>query len=326
MDPGHVEAHLTALFRGLLNKDTVIQRQTIERAYFPEARLQNPYLLLGNRDEIVRSYAGLSNSCTELFAVVETVSYDSTSQTASVNLVQTIKPKALGGIIAITTHQHLHLQLELDSDRPASPSLRIVDHAERHIAQDIIKQMPIFGKWYETGIRTAVGQLSMAGTSVLNATGLLDLVPAAVRVGADAATAARIKTARLATRVAAVAAPAWEATGVTPLVRDVRGVAGRAVGWAAGATRDAGQMTLAAASRLREDGRGETVECYSPTCEPGRACYSPTCPRGKHIAELSVDAVADIVRGAYQGVGRSTGFLKRHDEIVRATTAAEKSA
>ncbi|TPX57338.1 hypothetical protein PhCBS80983_g03910 [Powellomyces hirtus] len=309
MNVDHIESHLKALFKGVLNKDTVIQRQTIERAYFPEARLQNPYLV-----RIKRGPPEAAPTYGQRLKVF--VAYDDSTQSATVSIFQTIKPKALGGIMAITTHQQLQLQLERDSDRGSM--LRIVDHAEKHIAQDIIKQMPIFGKWYEHGIRTAVGQISMAGTSVLNATGLLDLVPAAVRVGTDTATAVKIKATRIGSRVAEVAAPAWEATGVTPLVRDVYGLTNRAVGWATSTTRGAAQMTRSAAARLIEDGRGDHVDCYSPTCKPGQNCYSPTCPRGKHIAELSVEMVGDIVKGAYQGVGRlSTGFLKPHDQVLR---------
>ncbi|KAI8823404.1 uncharacterized protein EV422DRAFT_353699 [Fimicolochytrium jonesii] len=313
MDPAHINKQIfQALFRGLINKDVLIQRQTIEHAYFQEARLQNPYLVLGNRAEIIRGFAGLSNACTELYAIVDNVDYDPTTQKALIKLTQVIKPKALGGVIAITTHQHLYLQLETDTER-GDNLLRIVEHTEKHVAQDVIKQMPIIGKYYEHEIRTAVGQLSMAGASVINATGLLDLVPAAVRVGSDTATAARQKAERIASRTAEVAIPALEATGVTPLVRDLYGLSNRALGWAANTTREAAQMTRSTAAQFLEDGRGDVVDCYSPTCEAGKTCYCPTCPRGKAYRMLSVDTVSKIMRGAYQGLGKSSSsFLKVH--------------
>ncbi|KAJ3010918.1 hypothetical protein HKX48_007136 [Thoreauomyces humboldtii] len=321
MNVEQLEPHIRSLFRCLLNKDTIIQRQMIERTYFEEARLQNPYLLLSNRDEIVRSYAGLSNSCTELFAIVESVEYDAATQTATVSILQTIKPKALGGVLAITTHQHLVLQLEHD-DSITSPSrvLRIVDHTEKHTAQALLKQMPILGKYYDTHLRTAMGQIAMTGTSVLNATGLLDLVPAAVRVGTDTATAVRDRTANLASRVRGVAVPALEATGVTPLVRDVYGLTRSAAHWASVTTRDTaarigeyGKQAAIAATSFSASGQA-AVDCYSPTCAPGQACYSPTCPRGKTYAHLKEESVAAVVRQVYTGQDLGTdgegGFLR----------------
>lgn len=239
--------------------------------------------------------------------------YDPKTQIATVNLIQTIKPKALGGVLAITTHQRLKLQLE-SNESSNNGTLLIVEHSEVHLAQDLIKQMPIIGKWYEHGIRTAIGQLSMAGTSVLNATGILDLFPAAVRISTDTARGVKMKANAFANRALEVGVPALEATGVTPLVRDVYGLTNRAVGWATNTTKEAAQLTKSAAVKLIEDGRGENIDCYSPTCEPGKRCYSPTCPRGNTYELLSVDAVADIVKGAYQGVGRTTGLLTTHEE------------
>ncbi|TPX58563.1 hypothetical protein SpCBS45565_g07961 [Spizellomyces sp. 'palustris'] len=303
MNPAHIQAHIRALFQGILNKDTVIQRQTIERAYFPDATLQNPYLVLSNRDQIIRSYAGLSNSCTEVLGIVKDIEYHPDTQIVRLTVVQTIKPKALGGVLAISTTQVLSLQLEFSAEN----SLQIVSHDEHHIAQDIIKQMPLIGKYYETSIRTALGHLTLAGTSVLNATGILDLFPAAVRVSSDTASAMRKKASRITNDIAL---PALEATGVTPLVRDAFQLTQNAMGWATENARGAASLTRSTAVKLIEEGRGG-VDCYSPTCKPGQICYSSTCPRGKTYQMLSVDAVADIVKGVYQGVQKSTtGLLK----------------
>ena len=66
--------------------------------------------------------------------------------------------------MSVNMHFFLKLQLEkLDEDG----MYLIVDHSEIHVAQDLISQMPIVGSWYDSTIRNAVGQASMAGTSLL---------------------------------------------------------------------------------------------------------------------------------------------------------------
>jgi hypothetical protein len=67
--------------------------------------------------------------------------------------------------MSISMHYFMKLQVEESDDG----LYRIVDHHETHVTQDLISQMPILGGWYNSTIRNAVGQISLAGTSVMNA-------------------------------------------------------------------------------------------------------------------------------------------------------------
>jgi hypothetical protein len=74
--------------------------------------------------------------------------------------------------------------------------------------------------------------------------------------------------------------------------------------------KDASVATKTGAFKLIESGRGEKIDCYSPSCAAGQLCYVPTCPRGMNISFLSKAAVQDIIKGVYLGVGHKTGFLR----------------
>ena len=76
--------------------------------------------------------------------------------------------------MSVNMHFFLKLQLEPRED---DGKFVVVDHCEIHVAQDLISQMPILGSWYDSTIRNAVGQASMAGTSLLEYSILIGGIP-----------------------------------------------------------------------------------------------------------------------------------------------------
>ena len=200
---------------------------------------------------------------------------------------QVLRPKALGGVMSINMHYILKLQLECSKE---DGLYRIVNHVEIHAAQDMLSQVPILGNFYDHSLRNAVGQISLAGTSLLEYTGLLDLLPAAVAKTKETAASVRNGVGQLANNASGAAGNAFEKTGVNSLFH----VAAGYVKWGA--------------SALLEEGRGEHVDCYSPTCRPGQTCYSPTCVRGQSYEWLSKDTVSDIIKGAYSTASKRTFF------------------
>ncbi|KAL2914927.1 hypothetical protein HK105_205470 [Polyrhizophydium stewartii] len=294
MDAASISAEVKAAFVDIVSKDTERQRAAIERIYDPDCRLQNSYLVLQGRDEIVRSYAALASNNVDLVVRVETVTYDAPQQTCMADVQQVMHPKALGGIVSVNMHYIIKLQLEAAEDG----LMRITSHLEIPVAQDMLSQMPIVGSWYDNSLRNAVGQISIAGTNLLEYTGLLDLVPVAVQKTRQAAGAVRQRAGQLASSATRAGGYALEATGVPSLVGGVVSVAADYAKWGA--------------ASLIEEGRGEHIDCYSPTCRPGKLCYSPTCPRGRSHAWLSRGALQDIVKGAYTGAAKQVGFLKPH--------------
>lgn len=196
--------------------------------------------------------------------------------------------KALGGVMSIRMHFILKLQLE-----PSEDGLyRIVDHLEIPVAQDLISQMPILGSWYDQTIRNAVGQISMAGTSVLDYTGFLDFAPRAVDATKSTATSLRSAVGSMASSGIRMGGSALAATGVPTLFYGVTDF----VKWGA--------------ASLIEESKIEKIDCYSVSCTPGTLCYSPTCPRGQSYAWVSRTVVQDIIRGAYIGTGKTISSLR----------------
>ncbi|KAI8837337.1 hypothetical protein BC829DRAFT_48321 [Chytridium lagenaria] len=209
-------------------------------------------------------------------------------KTAMVDMVQYSSPKALGGMVPIKIHQILKLQLE-SSPVLGDAFLVIARHHEVHVAQDYIAQLPILGGFYETGIRSALGQLTLAGSAVLEYTGILDTIPRGVNMVKGAAGAARATVGDIVRGARAMGGAAAHASGVDRVYEASVNVGGRwageirgVVGWAADGARTT-------AAHLIEEGKGMRVDCYSPTCKPGQVCYSPTCPRGRSLS-ISVDS------------------------------------
>ncbi|KAJ2998570.1 hypothetical protein HDV02_004385 [Globomyces sp. JEL0801] len=203
------------------------------------------------------------------------------------DVLQLIRPKALGGVMSINMHYILKLQLELAENN----LYRIVDHLEIHVAQDLISQMPILGSWYDSTIRNAVGQISMAGTSILDYSGFLDFAPKAVDATKNTASSIGSGVSNLAYKGLNLGGKVLTKTGVAGLIGGLAGYAK----WGAAA--------------LIEVGQDDKIDCYSPSCVPGTICYSPTCPRGQSYAWLSRHTVSDIVRGAVTGAGKTTSYL-----------------
>lgn len=170
----------------------------------------------------------------------------------------------------------------------------IVNHVEIHSAQDMISQMPIIGGFYDHSLRNAVGQMTMAGTSFLQYTGVLDMMPEAVNRTKSTAWAVRGQVgsiaSNLSTTATGVAGSALERTGMDSFLGGLINTASGYVKWGAG--------------KMIEEGRGQTILCYSVSCAPGKVCYSPTCPRGQSIP-LSKDSLAAIVRGLYSTAAKS---------------------
>ncbi len=188
----------------------------------------------------------------------------------------------------MTIHEVLKLQLERSE---ADGLLKIVHHSEIHAAQDFISQVPVLGRWYDGSLRSTLGQVSLAGTQLLDRVGLLDLVPSLALKTKETAQSVVDRPSAVSTSAASLGSRAVTMTGVPSVMSRVARTA-------------SGVLSTAkwGASVLLESGRGMTVNCYSSTCQPGRLCYSPTCPRGSNVSLLSADALQDIVRGAYLGV------------------------
>ncbi|KAI8999203.1 hypothetical protein BC832DRAFT_565347 [Gaertneriomyces semiglobifer] len=327
MDIPHLQQNIHALFKGLLNRDTIIQQQTILKAYFPDATYQNPYIVLHNRSQIIQSYAGLSNSCTDITVDLRSVEFNPDTLIVTVEIIQSMKPKALGGVWTITIRQHHDLQLEFqDSDNnnnnttnttistssKAQP-LKIVRHTEHHHLPSLLLSTlpthPLLTSLYNS-TRSTLGTLSTTTTTLLNTSGLLDLVPLAYRLSSDTAQAMRHKVSQMSQKAIDVthkakdvAVPALEATGLPSLIRDTGdGVVG-VVDWVKGEVRAVGNLAVSPTTLLHSSASdtGAALRCYSPTCRNGALCYSPTCSRSGSLKTVSVDALKKVVRGLYTG-------------------------
>ncbi|KAI9366816.1 hypothetical protein DFJ73DRAFT_4499 [Zopfochytrium polystomum] len=234
-----------------------------------------------------------------------------------IDLFQYTDPKALGGLVPLKIHQILKLQLETQEPAPASslyskkqaaaapPKMVVTSHSEIHVAQTQLSQLPIVGGLYESGLRSAVGRLTLVGGGVLEYTGVLDAVPWAVHtIGAVASGASRL--------VSDTTATAVRMTGVPYLYHRALDVGGwfttqasRTVGRVAEVSRDV-------TATLIEEGAGVRVKCYSMSCRAGQVCYSPTCPRGRIVRmELSVENLQNVVKGMYLEGGKMTGLIKQ---------------
>ncbi|KAI8907863.1 hypothetical protein EDD86DRAFT_208333 [Gorgonomyces haynaldii] len=227
----------------------------------------------------------------DLFFTVDTVTFDKNSQTVMADVRQVLRPKALGGVMSVNMHYILKLQLEQGDNG----LYKIVNHLEIHAAQDMISQVPIIGNFYDQSLRNAVGQISLAGSSLLEYTGVLDMLPKAVEKTKGAASALSRGVGSLASGATGIAGSALERTGVSSLLN-----------YAAGYAKYYGSIMI-------EEGRGEHVDCYVPTCRPGLLCYSPTCPRGKSYQWMTRDAISDIVKGAYSTAAKRAPFLSTHN-------------
>jgi hypothetical protein len=168
---------------------------------------------------------------------------------------------------------------------------------------DMISQMPIVGSWYDGSLRSAMGQISMAGTNILDKTGLLDLVPAIVSKTSETASSVKQNASDLKHMAFDIGSKSLEKTGM-------QSVFSKYYSLASGYLKDATDTAKWGAASLIENGKGQKVDCYSSTCIPGKVCYSPTCPRGRNVEVLTRESVQNIVRGLYLGVGQRTGFLK----------------
>lgn len=180
-------------------------------------------------------------------------------------------------------HYIMKLQVEPGDDG----LFRIADHDEVHVAQDLISQMPILGSWYDSTIRNAVGQISIAGTSLLEYSGFLDFAPRAVDATKSGAASVYGSVGSLSSRVVRLGGSVLNATGVPSLIGGLAGYAK----WGA--------------ARLIESGKDAKIDCYSPSCSPGLICYSPTCPRSRSYAFLSRGAIQDVIKGVYTGTTKT---------------------
>ncbi|KAJ3255078.1 hypothetical protein HK103_006621 [Boothiomyces macroporosus] len=296
MDKENLTQQVRDYFTAILSVDQEKQREAIEKIYEEDCHLQNPYLALQGREEIIRSYNSLAKNNMELGLNIGSISYDNDQQLIMADVQQLLKPKALGGTISINMHYILKLQLEHSDDG----LFRIVDQVEIQVAQDLISQMPIIGSWYDSTIRNAVGQISLAGTSLLDYSGFLDFAPKAVDATKSTAHSIRQGLGSIASKGIKLGGSVVAATGVPSLLGGLAGYAK----WGAAA--------------LIEEGQHQKIDCYSPSCTPGTICYSPTCPRGQAYSYLSKDAITQIVKGAYTGAAKTTSYLttrSKHDDV-----------
>lgn len=287
MDIYNINAEVKSSFLKILCIDEKSQEEEILRVYDIDCHLENSYMILQGRHEIVKSYATLAKNNISLTIAIDSVTYDAQQQLIMADIQQIMKPKALGGLMSIHIHFILKIQLEKSEDG----KYRIVDHKEIPVAQDLISQMPIVGGWYESTIRNAVGQISLAGSSVLEYTGFLDFAPRAVDATKSTASSIKSKAGSLVSSATRIGGSALAATGVTSVLSGVTDF----VKWGA--------------ASLIEEAHQEKIDCYSPSCTPGTICYSPTCPRGQQLKWLSRATVHDIIKGAYTGSSKRISFL-----------------
>lgn len=114
---------------------------------------------------------------------------------------------------------HMHFILKIQLEKCDDLKYRIVDHREFAVAQDLISQMPILGGWYKSTIRNAVGQISMAGSSVLEYTGFLDFAPKAVDATKSTASSFKNKAGSIVSSATRLGGSALAATGVSGVLR-----------------------------------------------------------------------------------------------------------
>ncbi|KAJ3239440.1 hypothetical protein HDU78_002829 [Chytriomyces hyalinus] len=329
---------IKGLFTALLSHDVQITSAAITQYYDKECKLTNPYLLLNGRDEIIKSYTSLIVSNMDLDGQIDSVVYDPATQKATVQLVQLSQPKALGGLVPLKIHQTLDLQFEA-TDTSAPKLLYIVSHNEVHISQEYLSNLPVLGGFYETPLRSAIGQLTLAGGEVLEKYKVLDAVPVAVEKAkstVESATKSINQTTRSATLMAnetvskATQMASGAANSATKMASETAEKARAAVGEAAhrsglsallqttsewiaiakdtvSSIASSTQETAATisstakdvAAALIEEGKGVHVSCYSPTCKPGQVCYAPTCARGR---SLSVNLTVDNFQSVIRGM------------------------
>ncbi|KAI8612120.1 hypothetical protein BC830DRAFT_1138218 [Chytriomyces sp. MP71] len=294
--------------------------------------------LLNGREEIIKSYQSLVASNMDLDGTVDSIVYDPATQKASVQLVQVSQPKALGGLVPLKIAQSLDLQFEA-TDASTPKLLYIVSHMEQHTAQDYLSHLPVVGGFYETQVRSAVGQLSLAGGEVLEKYKVLDAVPVAVekaKSAVESATKTINETTRTATQMAndtarsATQMATGAANSATKMANDTAVKAREVVtqtahaaglsslletttNWIAIArataqniattttetARELSDTAKDVAAALIEEGKGVQVSCYSPTCKPGQVCYAPTCARGR---SLSVSLTVDNFQSIIRGM------------------------
>lgn len=145
MDPANLQDELSKYIKDMLSLDPFQQHTAIESIYDIDAQLVNPFLVLHGRDEIISSYKTLSTSNLNIqieidsicnYTLNDCIAYDQIQQIAMIDLRQHLLPKALGGLMTISTHQILKLQLESD----AKGKLWIVHHSEIHSTQGILNE------------------------------------------------------------------------------------------------------------------------------------------------------------------------------------------
>jgi hypothetical protein len=267
MDAENVTAVLQEKLREIISLDTAKQKAAIEAIYDCDCRMENPYMILHGREEIIKSYATLASNNLELIVDIGLVSFDATKQTAMAEITQKICPKALGGMLAPTVKFFLKLQLE----RHKNGRFYVTDHHEYHITQDLISQVPIVGGLYDHSIRNAVGQISLAGTSLLQNSGFLDYAPTAATRIKDRAVSVKNKVSSITSSVIGIGGSALRVTGVSYIA--------------------GGVANLYWGSSKSEESRDEKPQptCYSPTCAKGVLCYSPSCVRNPSFVTLAID-------------------------------------
>lgn len=193
-------------------------------------------------------------------------------------------------------HHIFKLQLETSDDG----LLRVVEHQEIVVAEDMLAQMPLVGNYYQSSLRNAIGQLSLFGAAILDYTGILDLIPAAVQTTKGTASAFKQTAGSLANATKTITNKAihtggvvLKATGAQPIVDSM--------------LSKATEFAKYGLALVIEEGY-DPVRCYSYVCRPGRQCYVPTCPRSRRYEYLSRKAIHDIVKGAYVGASKRAGL------------------
>ncbi|KAJ3387025.1 hypothetical protein HDU92_002170 [Lobulomyces angularis] len=200
------------------------QKMVIETYYDKDCRLQNPYMILATRTEIVSLFQSLSKQNTELAAEISSIVYDPVQQIATVDLYETINPKALGGLLPVKIHQIIKLQLERSDEPGKQKLLFITDHNETHRAQEYISRVPILGSWYDGSIREAMGKIVLTSSSIIDATGILDYVPSYVDSAIKAAYKASDKVSGIAGE--AVGQVKWVVDAGSSKIGNVAGAVG----------------------------------------------------------------------------------------------------
>jgi ketosteroid isomerase-like protein len=101
MDPASVQQQVELYFLQIITIFTAKQAETVDAIYDNDAIMTSPYMNLTGKSEILRGYQALSANNVELFIKFDSVTFDKQSLKVMAEIQQSLRPKALGGLMTI---------------------------------------------------------------------------------------------------------------------------------------------------------------------------------------------------------------------------------